>query len=499
MTLEFRLQEDWWETLNSGNGLMAHGKAKDGALDNVYQGIYKGEFSSPAIYNIITHLMTRGHGRVDDERRALCLTPVEISSFPLGLLAGEFIAGNINYHIRIFETHVCRGDDYIHPSDVICTCAEGIFSADSKENFQKQYIEYFKLINLLYKRFYQEDSPRIALNFQSEPMDSLEFRNVSCNHWKNPLRPRGQIKAGTEESQRETKEKKGGIEKFTRIDWNEIGGMFSVKERIRIILEGYYHPDLLKQLGIDLRINGGILFFGDKGNGKTLAAEALATELEKKYRDRFAYFSGNYSNLASTLRGGEAQNVRIFFDRIRQEQKKGKFVMAFLDEIQQTGRRYHESGRIAEEFLDELLAQTSRFNYENTLLIAATALPLDTFDPQFLRPGRFGTQIEFPSPTEKERADILEKAVLAGKRISESSDIKIGDFFSQIDYGVLARETDGFTLAETYFLLKEAQEQRLARIIRGEPYHPLKTEDFLPAIQERKIARGRTTSIDEVI
>lgn len=497
MGLEFKLCDDWWETLNSGKGLRANGNAKDGALDNVYQGICKGEFSSPAIYNIVTHLMTRWNGRVDDERRALCLTPVEISSFPIGLLAGEFIAGNINYHIRIFETEVCRGDDYIHPSDVICTCAEGIFSADSKENFQKQYSEYFKLVNLLYQRFYQTESPTVILRFKPVEMDSLEFRNTINSHWKNRLTPNEQAEVDSEGLTQDIRRKIIDINIFPRREWDDIGGMFEPKQKIRVVLEGYYNPDLLRQLGVNPQINGGILFYGDKGNGKTLAAEAIATELEKKYGDGFVHLSGNYSSYASELRGGEVKNIRRFFDRIRQEQKKGKHVMAFLDEIQQTGRRYHSS-RIAEESLDEILFQTNRMNYENVLLIGATALSLEQFDQQLLRPGRFGTHIEFPSPNHDERIDILQKAVLEAKRISANSKSKISDFCLEIDYETLARETEGFTLAETYFLLREIQGKKLLRISKGEGYMPLTTEDFLPVIQERKVAKANSTSFDDM-
>jgi cell division protease FtsH len=80
---------------------------------------------------------------------------------------------------------------------------------------------------------------------------------------------------------------------------------------------------------------------------------------------------------------------------------------------------------------------------EGVILIAATNRP-DVLDPALLRPGRFDRQVVVPVPDIKGREEILK---VHSRRTPLSNDV---------DFGVLARGTPGFTGADLENLVNEA-------------------------------------------
>jgi len=97
-----------------------------------------------------------------------------------------------------------------------------------------------------------------------------------------------------------------------------------------------------------------------------------------------------------------------------------------------------------EQTLNQLLVEMDGFeSNEGVILIAATNRP-DVLDPALLRPGRFDRQVVVPVPDVKGREEILK---VHSKRTVLGEDVELG---------VLARGTPGFTGADLENLVNEA-------------------------------------------
>src|SRR6185369_8153789 len=120
----------------------------------------------------------------------------------------------------------------------------------------------------------------------------------------------------------------------------------------------------------------------------------------------------------------------------------------FVDEIDAVGR--HRGAGLGgghderEQTLNQMLVEMDGFDVKGgVIMIAATNRP-DILDPALLRPGRFDRQIAVSPPDMKGRLDIL-NVHSKGKPIA-----------SEVDLGVIARRTPGFTGADLANVVNEA-------------------------------------------
>ena len=142
--------------------------------------------------------------------------------------------------------------------------------------------------------------------------------------------------------------------------------------------------------------------------------------------------------------GVGASRVRDLFEQA----KKSAPCIVFIDEIDAVGRQRgaglgggHDE---REQTLNQLLVEMDGFGAnEGIIMIAATNRP-DILDPALLRPGRFDRQIVVDRPDIKGRQEIL-KVHIKGKPISP-----------EVELGVIARRTPGFTGADLSNLVNEA-------------------------------------------
>jgi len=142
--------------------------------------------------------------------------------------------------------------------------------------------------------------------------------------------------------------------------------------------------------------------------------------------------------------GVEASRVRDLFEQA----KKNSPCIVFIDEIDAVGRRRgaglgggHDE---REQTLNQLLVEMDGFGInEGVIIVAATNRP-DILDPALLRPGRFDRRVVVGRPDVKGREEILEIHA-RGKQID-----------SDVDFGVIAHTTAGFTPADLENLLNEA-------------------------------------------
>ena len=221
-----------------------------------------------------------------------------------------------------------------------------------------------------------------------------------------------------------------------KITFKDVAGADEAKQELEEVVEFLKHPKKYNDLGA--KIPKGVLLYGPPGTGKTLLAKAVAGEAG------VPCFSISGSDFVEMFVGVGASRVRDLFEQA----KKSAPCIVFIDEIDAVGRQRgaglgggHDE---REQTLNQLLVEMDGFGAnEGIIMIAATNRP-DILDPALLRPGRFDRQIVVDRPDIKGRQEIL-KVHVKGKPISP-----------EVELGVIARRTPGFTGADLSNLVNEA-------------------------------------------
>jgi cell division protease FtsH len=269
-----------------------------------------------------------------------------------------------------------------------------------------------------------------------------------------------------------------------KVTFNDVAGLTEAIEELQEIKDFLQNPDKYRALGA--KIPKGVLLFGPPGTGKTLLAKAVAGEAGVP----FLSISG--SDFVEMFVGVGASRVRDLF-----EQAKGHApAIVFIDEIDAVGR--HRGAGLGgghderEQTLNQLLVELDGFDTNNgVIVIAATNRP-DILDPALLRPGRFDRQIVVDAPDILGREGIL-KVHSKGKPLGPD-----------VELGVLARRTPGFTGADLANLINEAalltarsrktqitmleMEEAIDRVISG----PERKTRIMPEEERRLIAYHET-------
>ena len=221
-----------------------------------------------------------------------------------------------------------------------------------------------------------------------------------------------------------------------KITFKDVAGADEAKQELEEVVEFLKHPKKYNDLGA--KIPKGVLLYGPPGTGKTLLAKAVAGEAG------VPFFSISGSDFVEMFVGVGASRVRDLFEQA----KKSAPCIVFIDEIDAVGRQRgaglgggHDE---REQTLNQLLVEMDGFGAnEGIIMIAATNRP-DILDPALLRAGRFDRQIVVDRPDIKGRQEIL-KVHVKGKPISP-----------EVELGVIARRTPGFTGADLSNLVNEA-------------------------------------------
>ena len=221
-----------------------------------------------------------------------------------------------------------------------------------------------------------------------------------------------------------------------KITFKDVAGADEAKQELEEVVEFLKHPKKYNDLGA--KIPKGVLLYGPPGTGKTLLAKAVDGEA------KVPFFSISGSDFVEMFVGVGASRVRDLFEQA----KKSAPCIVFIDEIDAVGRQRgaglgggHDE---REQTLNQLLVEMDGFGAnEGIIMIAATNRP-DILDPALLRPGRFDRQIVVDRPDIKGRQEIL-KVHVKGKPISP-----------EVELGVIARRTPGFTGADLSNLVNEA-------------------------------------------
>ncbi len=229
---------------------------------------------------------------------------------------------------------------------------------------------------------------------------------------------------------------KNATQQGKKTTFAEVAGAEEEKEELAEIVEFLKNPKKFNELGA--RIPKGVLLMGPPGTGKTLLARAVAGEAA------VPFFSISGSDFVEMFVGVGASRVRDLFEQA----KKNAPSIIFIDEIDAVGR--HRGAGLGgghderEQTLNQLLVEMDGFGANEGVIVIAATNRRDILDPALLRPGRFDREIVVGYPDVKGREEILKV---------HSRNKPLG---FDVDLGVIAKSTAGFTGADLENLMNEA-------------------------------------------
>lgn len=254
------------------------------------------------------------------------------------------------------------------------------------------------------------------------------------------------------------------------VHWDDIGGQEEVKKSLQEAISLATEPkeSLLRYIANPPK---GFLLYGPPGCSKTMAAQALATEADLNF------FAVKGAELLNMYVGESERQIRQLFQRAREAAPS----IIFFDEIDSIGGQRSGFGSTSGassgggsglNVLTTLLNEMQGFELtQGVLVLAATNRP-QALDPALLRPGRFDKLIYVGPPNEVARAAILRK-FLATRHTA-----------SDIDVEELAKETDGFSGAETMGICNNAGLEARRRRDGGGDEVGISMEDFREEIKK---------------
>jgi cell division protease FtsH len=215
----------------------------------------------------------------------------------------------------------------------------------------------------------------------------------------------------------------------------DVAGYEGVKREVNEVVDFLKHPERYRRAGaVGPK---GVLMVGPPGTGKTLVARAVAGEAS------VPFISVTGSSFVELFVGVGAARVRDLFAEARKRAPS----IVFIDEIDAIGQR--RGGQVVsnderDQTLNQLLAELDGFDMATGVVVMAATNRPETLDPALLRPGRFDRQVVIPLPTQGERRAILQVHA-RGKQLGPD-----------VDLGVVARGTPGFSGADLANLVNEA-------------------------------------------
>lgn len=220
------------------------------------------------------------------------------------------------------------------------------------------------------------------------------------------------------------------------VKFKDVAGLEEEKEELAEIVDFLKNPKKFIDMGA--RIPKGVLLVGPPGTGKTYLSKAVAGEAG------VPFFTMSGSDFVEMFVGVGASRVRDLFENA----KKNAPCIIFIDEIDAVGRKRgaglgggHDE---REQTLNQLLVEMDGFGTNEGVIVMAATNRADILDPAILRPGRFDRTVYVGRPDVKARKEILK---------IHSRKKKLAD---DVDLGVIAKRTPGFTPADLENLMNEA-------------------------------------------
>jgi transitional endoplasmic reticulum ATPase len=236
---------------------------------------------------------------------------------------------------------------------------------------------------------------------------------------------------------------------FPNVTWGDVGGMDSIKSRLRDLIEKpLRRPRLFARLG--LATNLGVLLYGPPGTGKTLLAKAIARESGVN----FIAIQG--PELFSQWLGESEESVRHVFNVAR----RAAPCIIFFDQLDAIAPLRtdadHEGTRAPQRVVNQLLSELDGMEQLSQVIVVGATNKVSMVDPAVLRPGRFGVHLHVGLPNEDDRAAIL-GVHLRGATLAPDQSLPTL-------VGRLVAMTAGFSGADLAFLTQRAKLQALDEV-----------------------------------
>ncbi|WP_412032289.1 ATP-dependent zinc metalloprotease FtsH [Malacoplasma muris] len=254
------------------------------------------------------------------------------------------------------------------------------------------------------------------------------------------------------------------------VKFTDVAGIEEEKNELIEVVDYLKRPE--KYVAMGARVPKGVILYGPPGTGKTLLAKAVAGEAE------VPFFQVSGSAFEDMLVGVGAKRVRDLFNKAI----KAAPAIIFIDEIDSVGSKRGKlettSGSLADQTLNQLLAEMDGFSNRSGVIVMAATNRLDVLDEALLRPGRFDRHIQVNLPDIKERSAIL-KIHARNKNLSSS-----------VDLDDIARRTPGFSGAQLENTLNEAT---LLAVRKNK--NSISTDDIDEAIDRVIAGPAKTTKV----
>ena len=265
---------------------------------------------------------------------------------------------------------------------------------------------------------------------------------------------------------------------------DDLAGYAPLKQRLREIVASLRRADdPLARATTPM----GLLFLGPPGTGKTIAAEAVATEsgvnMVRLGDFRGMYVGQSERNLTRLLRLLEALYP----------------VIVFMDELDQTESRGQEGDSgVSKRIFGRLLQFMSDTRHRGRILWIGASNRPDALDDALKRAGRFDVVLPFLLPDAESRARIFETLLHA-----RAATLPIEPALEADDYRQLAARTEGFSGAEIELVLGEvlhrAARRRAATPVRvGMDAVRAVLDEYLPPRARHEYAAMEALARDEV-
>ncbi|KAH3757353.1 Peroxisome biosynthesis protein pex1 [Pelomyxa schiedti] len=203
----------------------------------------------------------------------------------------------------------------------------------------------------------------------------------------------------------------------SQVSWSDIGGLSTIKQALQETLEWpVKYPDLFNNCPI--RMRSGILLYGPPGCGKTMLAQAVASQFHLNF------ISIKGPELLSKYIGASELAVRDLFRRA----VAAKPCVLFFDEFDALApRRGHDTTGVTDRIVNQLLTQLDGVESLSGVYILAASSRPDLIDPALLRPGRIDFCLFIGFPDALARSEVI-KAIV--RRFHLAPDVSIDEISS---------------------------------------------------------------------